>query len=140
MREAGTGKSVLTPPPGQEPDAPAEIKPNPAPPAPDKPKPRKADDDKLERYYELKTRIHRKLVEQLDLAAMSNDDPTIRDQVADVILELCEKENALLNYNERQKLVNCFGERVAPSTFARRPIHGVVVLCKRNLRPFAVDL
>jgi pilus assembly protein CpaF len=81
-------------------------------------KPRPVIDDKLEKYYQLKTRIHRKLVEQLDLSAMNQDDPTLRDQVGELILQLCEKENALLNYNERQKLV----QEVLDETFGLGPL------------------
>jgi len=82
------------------------------------PTPKVVSDDKLEKYYALKTRIHRKLVEKLDLAAISADDPTIRDQVGAVILELTEKENALLNYSERQQLV----EEVLDETFGLGPL------------------
>ncbi len=109
-RPAPTGKSVLGPRP-----------PEGAAPAVDKPvatKSRMPIDDKLEKYYQLKTRIHRKLVEQLDLSAMNQDDPTLRDQVGELILQLCEKENALLNYNERQKLV----QEVLDETFGLGPL------------------
>ncbi len=83
-----------------------------------RPRPAPAVDDKLEKYYALKTRIHRKLVEQLDLAAIKQDDPNIRDQVGEVILSLCEKENALLNFNERQQLV----KEVLDETFGLGPL------------------
>jgi len=104
-----TGKSVLTPRPDDKPEAKAGSEHG---------KAGKMNDEKLERYYELKTRIHRKLVEQLDMNAIDNDDPTIRDQVGEVILSLCEKENALLNYNERQKLV----KEILDETFGLGPL------------------
>ncbi len=116
--QAKTGKSVLGPRPGDDrAESPAS---QPAAPPPEKPeaKPRPVDDEKLEKYYALKTRIHRKLVEQLDLAAMNNDDPTIRDQVGEVILSLCEQEDTLLNYNERQKLV----KEILDETFGLGPL------------------
>ncbi len=79
---------------------------------------RQAADEKRERYFALKTRIHRKLVEQLDLTAIDNDDLTIRDQVGEMILALCEKENCLLNFNERQKLV----AEILDETFGLGPL------------------
>jgi pilus assembly protein CpaF len=78
----------------------------------------KSSDDKLEKYYALKTRIHRKLVEQLDMSAVDNSDPTIRDQVGELILALCEKENVLLNHAERQKLVS----EILDETFGLGPL------------------
>lgn len=81
-------------------------------------RPRRIDEDKLEKHFALKARIHRKLVEKLDLTAMNNDDPTIRDQVGEVILGLCEEENVLLNYNERQKLV----KEILDETFGLGPL------------------
>ena len=104
-----TGKSVLTPRSDDKPEAKAGSEHG---------KSGKMNDEKLEQYYELKTRIHRKLVEQLDMNAIDNDDPTIRDQVGEVILSLCEKENALLNYNERQKLV----KEILDETFGLGPL------------------
>ncbi len=107
-----SGKSVLGPRPGE--DAPGADKSA----AAEKAKARPALDDKLEKYYALKTRIHRKLVEQLDLSAINQDDPTIRDQVGELILTLCEKENALLNFNERQRLMN----EILDETFGLGPL------------------
>ncbi len=127
-KNAGTGKSVLGPGSSMpstattRPDDPPDgsMAKSAAPAAADnKPNQRRmVVDDKLEKYYALKTRIHRKLVEQLDLSAMNNDDPTIRDQVGELILGLCEKENALLNYNERQKLMN----EILDETFGLGPL------------------
>jgi pilus assembly protein CpaF len=76
------------------------------------------DDDKLEKHFALKTRIHRKLVEKLDMTAMDNDDPTMRDQVGEVILALCEEENVLLNFNDRQRLV----QEILDETFGLGPL------------------
>jgi len=107
------GRSAPGPRPNEQPPAPPEHKP-----APEPPKPAPVTDDKREKYYALKTRIHRKLVEQLDLSVMKDSDPTIRDQVGEIILDLCEKENVLLNYNERQRLV---GE-ILDETFGLGPL------------------
>lgn len=110
---AGNGKAGLSP---RSPDelAGAETRPTPIS---DKAKSRVID-DKFEKYHALKTRIHRKLVDQLDLSAVDQHDPTIRDQVGEMILALCEKENVLLNHAERQKLV---GE-ILDETFGLGPL------------------
>jgi pilus assembly protein CpaF len=110
------GRPVLGPRTGEEGAATKDA--NAGSPGTDKKSRIRADDDKMEKYYALKTRIHRKLVEQLDLTAMNNDDPTIRDQVGEIILALCEQENVLLNFNERQKLV----KEVLDETFGLGPL------------------
>ncbi len=128
------GKPVLTPRPPEENNATATTAA--APPEPPvradaRPAaaPREADrrrvagdDDKMEKYYALKTRIHRKLVEQLDLNAMKGDDPGIREQVGEIILALCEQENTLLNHAERQKLV----KEVLDETFGLGPLEVIL--------------
>ena len=78
----------------------------------------RAIDDRVKAYNELKTRIHRKLVEKLDLQRLSGDDEQIREQVRDVVVSLTEKENALLNFSERQRLV----EEVLDETFGLGPL------------------
>ncbi len=117
------GKSVLGPRPAEDPTGP----PKPAPPRAtetaskptvEKSRAGKPIDEKLEKYYALKTRIHRKLVEQLDLTAVDNNDPGIRDKVGELVLALCEKEDVLLNHTERQRLV---GE-ILDETFGLGPL------------------
>jgi len=76
------------------------------------------ENEKLEKFAELKKRIHRKLVEQLDFSAINNDDPDIQDKIGEVILSLCEKENALLNHAERQRVV----KEVLDETFGLGPL------------------
>jgi pilus assembly protein CpaF len=49
---------------------------------------------------------------------MNQDDPTLRDQVGELILLLCERENALLNYNERQRLM----QEILDETFGLGPL------------------
>jgi pilus assembly protein CpaF len=116
-KPAAGGKSVLGGRPAEStPGSPAHVGTEPkAAPTPSRNGPA---DDKLEKYYALKTRIHRKLVEQLDLGAMNQDDPTLRDQVGELILLLCERENALLNYNERQRLM----QEILDETFGLGPL------------------
>jgi len=75
--------------------------------------------DRTDEFYEIKSRIHKKLVDTLDLAALSkrnNDD--VKDEVKQVITQLCEQENALLNYNERQRLVS----EILDETFGLGPL------------------
>jgi len=79
------------------------VKPPPAsPPPPAVPK-----NDRTEEFYEIKARVHRKLVATLDLAALGKrgNDDEVKEEVKQVITQLCEQETALLNYNERQQLV-----------------------------------
>ncbi len=78
----------------------------------------KVGDDKLEAFNQLKSRIHRKLVEQLDMARMTGDDDTVRQQVREVVEHLCEQEHTLLNFNERQRLIN----EVLDETFGLGPL------------------
>jgi len=84
----------------------------------DRAKTAKPSEDKIEKFYALKTRIHRKLVEQLDMSAINNDDPTIRDQIGELIVGLCEKEDVLLNHAERQRLVS----EILDETFGLGPL------------------
>jgi pilus assembly protein CpaF len=72
----------------------------------------------MEAYYDLKTRIHRKLVEQLDLGHISTEDEAVRNEVKELIGELCEQENALLNFNERQRLIS----EILDETFGLGPL------------------
>ena len=56
----------------------------PAPKKPAKPEPpkvSKAEQEKQEQYYELKARLHRKLVDQLDVTRVGGEDSDLRDQV-----------------------------------------------------------
>jgi hypothetical protein len=74
--------------------------------------------DRSDEFYELKTRIHRKLVETLDLAALSKRTDDVKEEVRAVIAQLCEQQNALLNLSERQRLV---GE-ILDETFGLGPL------------------
>ena len=78
----------------------------------------KPTQDKTDQFNELKTRMHRKLVEKLDLARMTGDEETIRAQVREVVTVLCEQENTLLNYNERQRLI----AEILDETFGLGPL------------------
>jgi len=78
----------------------------------------KASQEKVDKFNELKTRLHRKLVEQLDMSRMVGEEDALRAQVREVVVALCEQENTLLNYNERQRLI---GE-VLDETFGLGPL------------------
>jgi len=93
-----------------------------APSAAEKPVDKKQENrvkrERQDQWNELKTTIHRKLVDRLDLARMSGDDESIREQVREVVTELSEQENALLNFTERQRLV----EEILNETFGLGPL------------------
>jgi len=75
--------------------------------------------DRSDEFYALKTRIHRKLVENLDLAALGNrKDDDVKQEVKQIIINLCEQEDALLNFDERQRLV----AEVLDETFGLGPL------------------
>lgn len=79
--------------------------------------------DRSEEFYEMKGRIHRKLVETLDLSALAKrKDDNVKDEVKQVIVSLCEQENALLNYNERQQLVT----EILNETFGLGPLEALL--------------
>ena len=58
------------------------------------------------------------MVSQLDLTRRAGDDDTLREQVREVVVHLCEQEDTLLNYNERQRLIN----EVLDETFGLGPL------------------
>src|SRR5438093_90111 len=75
--------------------------------------------DRNDEFYELKTRIYKKLVETLDLVSLSKrtgDD--VREEVKQVIAGLCEQQEALLNFNERQRLIS----EILDETFGLGPL------------------
>jgi len=78
----------------------------------------KATQERVNQFYELKTRIHRKLVEQLDMTHISGDDEVVREQVRELVAQLADQENALLNFNERQRLI----AEVLDETFGLGPL------------------
>ncbi len=74
--------------------------------------------EKFEQFNQLKMRLHRKVIEKLDLARMVGDEDTLREQVREVVSHLADQENTLLNLNERQRLVN----EVLDETFGLGPL------------------
>lgn len=92
--------------------------PTPKPPAQAAPTKTKANKEKTEQFNALKMRLHRKLIDQLDLARMVGDDDTLRAKVKEMVGRLADQENTLLNYNEKQRLVN----EVLDETFGLGPL------------------
>ena len=88
------------------------------PSAPAAPVKAKASKEKVEQFNTLKMRLHRKLIEQLDLTRMAGDDEAIRGQVREIVAHLADQENTLLNFNERQRLIS----EVLDETFGLGPL------------------
>ncbi len=100
------------------PSAPAAPKPSMA--ARPAPQPAKArpSKEKIEQFNVLKMRLHRKLIDKLDLTRMVGDDETLREQVKEVVSQLADQENTLLNFNERARLIS----EVLDETFGLGPL------------------
>jgi len=74
---------------------------------------------RLKQFQELKTRIHRKMVDRLDLSNIEGlDKEDLRKQIRAVVAELCDEENTLLNYQERERLMS----EVLDETFGLGPL------------------
>ncbi len=74
--------------------------------------------EKIEQFNSLKMRLHRKLIDQLDLSRMVGDEEQLREQVKELVSQLADQENTLLNFNERQRLIN----EVLDETFGLGPL------------------
>jgi pilus assembly protein CpaF len=76
-------------------------------------------DGRDQRFQELKARIHRKLVDQLDMNKLAREaTPEVREQIKQIVKALCEEENALLNFNERERLA----QEILDETFGLGPL------------------
>ncbi len=73
---------------------------------------------KIEQFNALKMRLHRKLIDKLDLSRMVGEEDVLRQQVKELVTQLADEENTLLNYNERQRLVS----EVLDETFGLGPL------------------
>lgn len=70
-------------------------------------------------FETLKTVIHSKLVEKLDLSRLGDlDGETLRREIRLVVEHLCDTENSLLNRSERERLI----EEVLDETFGYGPL------------------
>ena len=76
-------------------------------------------EERFQKFHELKSVIHRKLVDQLDMTKLGTDaSEELRDQVRRVVLALCEEEDTLLNASERQRLA----QEILDETFGLGPL------------------
>ncbi len=87
-------------------------------PATQKPLKNRAAREKVDQFNALKVRLHRKLIEKLDLARMVGDDESLRTQVKEIVSQLADEENTLLNFNEKQRLIT----EVLDETFGLGPL------------------
>jgi len=88
-----------------------------------RPREDRATEERMRRFLELKATIHRKLVEQLDMSKLGLEaTPELREQVKQVVRALCDEENTLLNYNERERLI----QEVLDETFGLGPLEALL--------------
>ncbi len=123
--------SASAAPPAQAPSPPPAAKPAaqappPKPPAPEPPPKPRSDpmaDERALKFQNLKTEIHRKLVDQLDMTKLAqNASDEIREQVHEIVMALCEESDTLLNFNERQKLAR----EILDETFGLGPLEALL--------------
>ena len=70
-------------------------------------------------FEDLKTLIHGKLVDKLDLSRLGDlEGETLRREIRLVVEHLCDSENTLLNRSERERLI----EEVLDETFGFGPL------------------
>ncbi|MFQ5461238.1 MAG: CpaF family protein [Phycisphaerae bacterium] len=87
-----------------------------------KPGKSKVSDEKIEQTNALKMRLHRKLIDKLDLTRMVGDEETLREQVREIVAQLTDQENTLLSFHERQRLI----EEVLDETFGLGPLEVIL--------------
>ncbi len=76
-------------------------------------------DNRQEQFEEIKTRIHGKLVDKLDLSRVGDmKGETLRREIRIVVEHLCDADDALLNRQERERIV----DEVLDETFGLGPL------------------
>lgn len=122
-RSAGAGAPAgASPPPARTPASSPPKAPTAGPPGP---RPRKdpVSDERARKFQNLKTDIHRKLVEQLDMTKLSqNVTDEVHEQVHEIVMALCEESESLLNFGERQRLA----KEIIDETFGLGPLEGLL--------------
>ncbi len=93
----------------------------------------KVSEEKIEQINALKMRLHRKLIDKLDLTRMVGEEETLRAQVKEIVAQLADQENTLLNYNERQRLI----DEVLDETFGLGPLE--VILADTSISDILVN-
>lgn len=69
-------------------------------------RPERRMDERFEQMQYLKGRIHRKLIDRLDLTKLETDQSSNqREEIKQIISELADEEEAILNYSDRQRLI-----------------------------------
>jgi pilus assembly protein CpaF len=97
-----------------KPEAPAPAHPSATPVAPKSP-----DKPATDPYQELKSRIHRKLIESLDLSALdSGGDARLRNEIRLILTKMIETENVFLTPFERERLI----QEIQNETFGLGPL------------------
>ncbi len=89
--------------------------------------------EKTDQFNALKMRLHRKLIDQLDLTRMVGEEEDLREQVREIVSQLADQENTLLNFNERQRLIN----EVLDETFGLGPLE--VILADSSISDILVN-
>ncbi len=80
---------------------------------------RTADTSRQEKFEEIKSRIHGKLVDKLDLSRVGDmKGETLKREIRMVVEHLCDAEDTLLNRQERDRIV----EEVLDETFGLGPL------------------
>jgi pilus assembly protein CpaF len=70
------------------------------------PEPVQSTDVEIDRFLALKTAIHRKLLDRINLSILDKlSREQIEEEVGDIVLELLVEEDAALNARERVRLV-----------------------------------
>ena len=107
---SGAGTTVNVPPPAPAPAAPRS-------------KDNRMADERAHRFQELKGHIHRKLVDQLDMTKLEREaTPELREQVRQIVKALCDEENTLLNFSERERLA----QEILDETFGLGPLEALL--------------
>ncbi|HPM22649.1 MAG TPA: CpaF family protein [Phycisphaerae bacterium] len=71
----------------------------------------------------MKAGIHRKLVDQLDMTKLAqNASEEIRNQVRQIVTDLCDEADSLLNFAEKQRLV----QEILDETFGLGPLESLL--------------
>jgi pilus assembly protein CpaF len=82
-----------------------ETKPSESPPV-HAPNQKNAERRPVDPYQDLKSRIHRKLIESVDLTALENSDETrLQNEIRLILHKVLETENIFLNPSEREQLI-----------------------------------
>jgi pilus assembly protein CpaF len=125
--DAASATALASPPPEtpveRAKDASAKALAPPKPALPTRPRSELVVDERARRFQELKTEIHRKLVDQLDMTKLAqNANEEIREQVRQLVSALCDEADSLMSYTERQHLA----QEILDETFGLGPLEALL--------------